>query len=142
LRLDTTISAQPVHFLAIAARGLCNRFGRHQPLLEASKNAGLDLGAGDRPVVVTGGAAMMVEATIAVRQDNPVYLPPQHPQVRQAGEKSARPIGEMKTLHPSLPRIGFIRSEDRRDLLLARADCIPEFIIDDPQVRNVCPDPF
>ncbi len=83
---------------------------------------------------------MVVQATETVGQDD-ADLPAATPAGHQAGKERDGPVRQMQPFHAILAGIRQVRAEDFRDLLLALAHRVPECIIHDPQMRNLCPDP-
>ncbi len=132
---------QPVHLLGIGLHRLGHRLRRYQLVFDAGQNPRLDLLAGDGPAIVAGAAPVVVEAGIAARCDD-AELAAAASAGEKAGQQRNGPDCQMQPLHPPFERIGGVRAEDRRDLLLAVSDCLPEIVFDHSQMRHFRPDPL
>lgn len=141
LALRAALPVQAVHFLGEGTDGFLDGTRGNQPVLETRQHPFLDLLAGNGPVVVAGAAPVMVQATIAVAHDETVFAAAATAD-QQAGKKGNGPLLLMQ-----LPGFGFPdtlggRLEPDSDVLLPRANRVPQFVIDNAQMGNLAPDPF
>lgn len=129
-RLRALLAPLPVHLLMVGAHGLGDGVGRGERTGEPGKRAGLDVAAADRPAVVAGGAAVRVEAAIAVVDDDAVGAAAAAA-FEETGEQIARPAQAAAG-----SRLGFAHAPRRRleadgEGGLLSAHRLPEVILDD-----------
>ncbi len=140
LYLCAPVAVETVHFLRIGFDSFRNRFAGNEPLFQARQHTRLNLVASDGAAIVAGAAPVMVEAGIAVRRDDP-NLASAASAGEQAGKQMHWAVRQMHALHAPFQRVGRIRPEDGRYLLLTGAGSVPQFIVHDSQVWNLRPDP-
>lgn len=141
LTLRPPFAAQVVHFLGEGAHGFLDGAGRNQPVFQPGQHTLLDLLARDGPAIVADAAPMMVQAAVAVPHDEAI-LAAAATAGQQAGKKGDWPLLLVELTILGFPDALGGRLEPHGDILLSRANRIPEFIIHDPQMRNLAPDPL
>lgn len=131
---------EAVHFLGESPDSFLDSTARDQPVPEAGQHAFLDLFAGDGPVVVAGAAPVMIEAAITVAHDETVFAVAAATG-QQAGKKGNGPLLLMELAGLCLPDAIDGRLEPDGNILLPRANRVPELIIHNAQMRNLGSDP-
>lgn len=141
LTLRTALAVETVHFLGEGAHGFLDGARGNQPVLETGQHPFLDLLAGDGPVVVAGAAPVMVQTAVTVAHDEAVFSAAAAAG-QQAGKKGNGPLLLVELAGLCLPDALGGRLETDGNVLLPRANRVPESIIDNTQMRNLAPDPL
>jgi hypothetical protein len=130
-----------VHLLRISTHRLGDGIRRDELVIQAGENSLFDLLPRDGPVVVAGAATMVIEAAKAVAHDEAIPTTAA-PAGEKAGKERDRPLRHVQPFRPRLPDADGRCLEQPSNLLLAPLDGLPEFIIDDPQMGYLGPDPL
>jgi len=140
LVLCAPIMIEAVHFLRIGTYCLGDRICRDELVVQAAENSLFDFLARDGPVVVAGAATMVIEAAKTVAHDEAIPATAA-PAGEKAGKERDRPLRHVQPFRSRLPDADGRWLEQPGNLQPAPLDSLPEFIIDDPQMGNLGPDP-
>src|SRR3546814_811689 len=130
-----------VELFRIGAHSVGHGIGGNELLRQSGQNAALDVVAADGMPIIAGAAAITVQATISVTGDDAVAATAAST-FEQPGEQE----GRTAQLVDMLGAIGAHALRDILELLgdlrLSLARRLPQFLIDDAQLRYFGPDPF
>jgi len=131
----------PVELFRVGTDSVADRIGGNELLRQSGQNTALDVVAADRTPIIACAAAITVQATIPVTGDDAVVAA-----TGSAGQQAGEQKGRASQFVDVLSAIGAHALRDilklLGDLRLSLARHLPQFLIDDAQLRYFGPDPF